>query len=186
VLAASEDKQRVAKLSGSVAVIKVGAAMETELEDRKLRIKDVNNATFAAIEEGIVSSRGMALVHLSALVPSIKAGVIDPTKVTWCALQNTASVAGRSTARGGAGAVGRAGVVVDGSGSGAVGDQCEHGQAATHPQRADGATIGATEGWQFLQLREERKDNRTVVESGYGEWLFDRGSHRLAASTRVD
>ncbi|GJN36904.1 hypothetical protein PR202_gb25842 [Eleusine coracana subsp. coracana] len=46
--------ERIAKLSGGVAVIKVGAATETELEDRQLRIEDAKNATFAAIEEGIV------------------------------------------------------------------------------------------------------------------------------------
>ncbi|XP_030961511.1 ruBisCO large subunit-binding protein subunit alpha [Quercus lobata] len=148
--------ERIAKLSGGVAVIKVGAATETELEDRKLRIEDAKNATFAAIEEGIVPGGGAALVHLSTIVPSIKdkiedaderlgadivqralispasliaqnagiegevvvekikvreweigynamtdkyenlveAGVIDPAKVTRCALQNAASVAG--------------------------------------------------------------------------------------------
>ncbi|PON48978.1 Chaperonin Cpn [Parasponia andersonii] len=161
--------ERIAKLSGGVAVIKVGAATESELEDRKLRIEDAKNATFAAIEEGIVPGGGAALVHLSASVPAIKdrledaderlgadivqkfamsmtdprttlqalvapasliaqnagiegevvvekiktsewevgynamtdkyenlveAGVIDPAKVTRCALQNSASVAG--------------------------------------------------------------------------------------------
>ncbi|XLS83729.1 hypothetical protein HN51_033895 [Arachis hypogaea] len=148
--------ERIAKLSGGVAVIKVGAATETELEDRKLRIEDAKNATFAAIEEGIVPGGGTALVHLSDFVPAIKdkledaderlgadivqkalvspasliaqnagiegevvvekiknsewevgynamtdkyenlveAGVIDPAKVTRCALQNAASVAG--------------------------------------------------------------------------------------------
>ncbi|POO00290.1 Chaperonin Cpn [Trema orientale] len=148
--------ERIAKLSGGVAVIKVGAATESELEDRKLRIEDAKNATFAAIEEGIVPGGGAALVHLSASVPAIKdrledaderlgadivqkalvapasliaqnagiegevvvekiktsewevgynamtdkyenlveAGVIDPAKVTRCALQNAASVAG--------------------------------------------------------------------------------------------
>ncbi|KVI09322.1 Chaperone, tailless complex polypeptide 1 [Cynara cardunculus var. scolymus] len=148
--------ERIAKLSGGVAVIKVGAATETELEDRKLRIEDAKNATFAAIEEGIVPGGGAAFVHLSTLVPLIKeklddaderlgadiiqkalvapasliaqnagiegevvvekvkasewemgynamtdkyenlveAGVIDPAKVTRCALQNSASVAG--------------------------------------------------------------------------------------------
>ncbi|PKU66861.1 ruBisCO large subunit-binding protein subunit alpha [Dendrobium catenatum] len=148
--------ERIAKLSGGVAVIKVGAATETELEDRKLRIEDAKNATFAAIEEGIVPGGGAAFVHLSTFVPSIKdkledaderigadivqkalvapaaliahnagvegevvvekikdreweigynamndkyenlveAGVIDPTKVARCALQNAASVAG--------------------------------------------------------------------------------------------
>lgn len=44
--------ERIAKLSGGVAVIKVGAATEAELEDRKLRIEDAKNATFAAVEEG--------------------------------------------------------------------------------------------------------------------------------------
>ncbi|CAA7410569.1 unnamed protein product [Spirodela intermedia] len=148
--------ERIAKLSGGVAVIKVGAATETELEDRKLRIEDAKNATFAAIEEGIVPGGGAAFVHLSTCVPAIKdtiedpeerlgadiiqkalvapasliahnagvegevvvekvkeseweigynamtdkyenlveSGVIDPAKVTRCALQNAASVAG--------------------------------------------------------------------------------------------
>eukprot|EP00475_Leptophrys_vorax_P016531 TRINITY_DN22991_c0_g1_i2.p1 TRINITY_DN22991_c0_g1~~TRINITY_DN22991_c0_g1_i2.p1 ORF type:complete len:664 (-),score=77.52 TRINITY_DN22991_c0_g1_i2:292-2091(-) len=148
--------ERIAKLSGGVAVIKVGAATETELEDRKLRIEDAKNATFAAIEEGIVPGGGATMVHLAALVPAIKAtftdaeerigadivekaltapasliasnagvegavvvekvresawevgynamtdtyqdlfeaGVIDPAKVTRCALQNASSVAG--------------------------------------------------------------------------------------------
>ncbi|CAF2124421.1 unnamed protein product [Brassica rapa] len=148
--------ERIAKLSGGVAVIKVGAATETELEDRKLRIEDAKNATFAAIEEGIVPGGGATLVHLSTVIPAIKekledaderlgadivqkalvapaaliaqnagiegevvvekimfseweigynamtdtyenlleAGVIDPAKVTRCALQNAASVAG--------------------------------------------------------------------------------------------
>nr|AAC68501.1 chaperonin 60 alpha subunit [Canavalia lineata] len=146
--------ERITKLSGGVAVIKVGAATETELEDRKLRIEDAKNATFA-IEVGIVLV-DTALLHLSTHVPAIKdkledaderlgadivqkaliapasliaqnagiegevvvekvkngewevgynamtdryenlveAGVIDPAKVTRCALQNAASVAG--------------------------------------------------------------------------------------------
>ncbi|KAH7446532.1 hypothetical protein KP509_01G061000 [Ceratopteris richardii] len=148
--------ERIAKLAGGVAVIKVGAATETELEDRKLRVEDAKNATFAAIEEGIVPGGGATMVHLSAIVPAIKdtikdpeeklgaeivqkallepaaliasnagtegavvvekilsseweigynamtdtyenlleAGVIDPAKVTRCALQNAASIAG--------------------------------------------------------------------------------------------
>ncbi|XP_060169475.1 ruBisCO large subunit-binding protein subunit alpha [Lycium barbarum] len=148
--------ERIAKLSGGVAVINVGAATEAELEDRKLRIEDAKNATFAAIEEGIVPGGGAAFVHLSTCVPAIKDkledadeklgadivqkalvapaaliaqnagiegevvvekvkeaewemgynamtdkyenlvenGVIDPAKVTRCALQNSASVAG--------------------------------------------------------------------------------------------
>ncbi|GFQ03794.1 rubisco large subunit-binding protein subunit alpha chloroplastic [Phtheirospermum japonicum] len=70
--------ERIAKLSGGVAVIKVGAATETELEDRKLRIEDAKNATFAAIEEGIVPGGGAALVHLSTYVPAIKEKIEDP------------------------------------------------------------------------------------------------------------
>lgn len=69
--------ERIAKLSGGVAVIKVGAATETELEDRKLRIEDAKNATFAAIEEGIVPGGGAAFVHLSTLVPAIKETIED-------------------------------------------------------------------------------------------------------------
>jgi chaperonin GroEL (HSP60 family) len=49
----------------------VGAATETELEDRKLRIEDAKNATFAAIEEGIVPGGGAALCHLSLMVRTL-------------------------------------------------------------------------------------------------------------------
>jgi chaperonin GroEL (HSP60 family) len=70
--------ERIAKLAGGVAVIKVGAATETELEDRQLRIEDAKNATFAAIEEGIVPGGGTAYVHLSTVVPSIKEKIEDP------------------------------------------------------------------------------------------------------------
>ncbi|KAL2632444.1 hypothetical protein R1flu_017130 [Riccia fluitans] len=70
--------ERIAKLSGGVAVIKVGAATETELEDRKLRVEDAKNATFSAIEEGIVPGGGAAMVHLSTFVPKIKESLTDP------------------------------------------------------------------------------------------------------------
>jgi chaperonin GroEL (HSP60 family) len=70
--------ERIAKLSGGVAVIKVGASTEAELEDRKLRIEDAKNATFAAIEEGIVPGGGAAYVHLSTFVSSIKETLDDP------------------------------------------------------------------------------------------------------------
>ncbi len=146
--------ERLAKLSGGVAVIKVGAATETEMKEKKLRIEDALNATRAAVEEGIVAGGGTALVDcipavkklvntvsgdeqtgvkivLRALeepvrqiaenagfegsvvvdgvknrksgigfdaynekyVDMIEAGIVDPTKVTRCALQNAASVA---------------------------------------------------------------------------------------------
>eukprot|EP00983_Pelagomonas_calceolata_P056797 1144767-Pelagomonas_calceolata.AAC.3 len=98
--------ERIAKLSGGVAVIKaafsccsiamgwgtwmtkdavqcaadppVGAATEAELEDRKLRIEDAKNATFAAVEEGIVPGGGAALLHLSEMLPAFREGLTDP------------------------------------------------------------------------------------------------------------
>ncbi len=147
-------QERLAKLSGGVAVIQVGAATETELKEKKLRIEDALAATRAAVEEGIVSGGGVALLDtiedvrpllqdvegdektgvsiiLRALeeplrqiaenagkegsvivekvmsskrgegydalndkyVDMIKAGIVDPTKVTRSALQNASSVA---------------------------------------------------------------------------------------------
>ncbi len=58
-------QQRIAKLAGGVAVIKVGAATETEMKDRKLRLEDALNATKAAVEEGIVPGGGTTLAHLA-------------------------------------------------------------------------------------------------------------------------
>ncbi|MFS8861308.1 chaperonin GroEL [Synechococcus sp. H60.4] len=66
-------QERIAKLAGGVAVIKVGAATETELKDRKLRIEDALNATRAAVEEGIVPGGGATLLHLSKGIPVFKA-----------------------------------------------------------------------------------------------------------------
>jgi chaperonin GroEL len=145
-------QERLAKLAGGVAVIKVGAATETELKEKKLRIEDALNSTRAAVEEGIVSGGGTALVNvIKALdglkaegdemtginivrraleapvrqiaenaglegsvvverlkkepvgmgynaatgewVDMLKAGIVDPAKVTRFALQNAASVA---------------------------------------------------------------------------------------------
>ena len=148
-------QERLAKLSGGVAVIKVGAATETEMKEKKLRIEDALNATRAAVEEGIVAGGGTAYLNLieetSKLIPTvegdektgvrivvkaleapvrqiaenagfegsvvvdkimsankvgygfdaysevycdmIEAGIVDPAKVTRCALQNAASVA---------------------------------------------------------------------------------------------
>jgi chaperonin GroEL len=63
-------QERLAKLSGGVAVIQVGAATETELKERKLRIEDALNATRAAVEEGIVSGGGTAYVNI---IPAIEA-----------------------------------------------------------------------------------------------------------------
>ncbi|KRN31172.1 chaperonin GroEL [Liquorilactobacillus mali] len=144
-------QERLAKLAGGVAVIKVGAATETELKERKYRIEDALNATRAAVEEGFVSGGGTALVNVIGKVAElketgdvqtginivkraleepvrqiaanaglegsviveklksqkpgigynaatdewvdmVKAGIVDPTKVTRSALQNAASV----------------------------------------------------------------------------------------------
>ncbi|KAJ6410625.1 hypothetical protein OIU84_007384 [Salix udensis] len=69
--------ERIAKLSGGVAVIKVGAHTETELEDRKLRIEDAKNATFAAMDEGIVPGGGATYIHLLEQISSIKNSMED-------------------------------------------------------------------------------------------------------------
>ncbi|MBR6895924.1 MAG: chaperonin GroEL [Lactococcus sp.] len=64
-------QERLAKLSGGVAVVKVGAATETELKEMKLRIEDALNATRAAVEEGIVAGGGTAFVNVIAKVSEI-------------------------------------------------------------------------------------------------------------------
>ncbi len=149
-------QERLAKLVGGVAVIKVGAATETEMKEKKARVEDAMHATRAAVEEGIVPGGGVALLRCAAAVDKliktlegdekigatiirraleeplrlivsnageegavvigkirdskdtnfgynagtdkyedlVKAGVIDPTKVTRTALQNAASIAG--------------------------------------------------------------------------------------------
>jgi chaperonin GroEL len=63
-------QERLAKLAGGVAVVKVGAATETEMKDRKLRLEDAINATKAAVEEGIVPGGGTTLAHLSPQLES--------------------------------------------------------------------------------------------------------------------
>ncbi len=147
-------RERLAKLAGGVAVIKVGAATEAEMKEKKFRVEDALNATRAAVEEGIVPGGGVALIRagVTALkklkltgdeatgadivrraieeplrqislnagtegsivvmkvkegkgnqgydaandtyVDMLQAGIIDPKKVTRCALQNASSVAG--------------------------------------------------------------------------------------------
>jgi chaperonin GroEL len=74
-------QERLAKLSGGVAVIKVGAATETELKERKLRIEDALNATRAAVEEGIVSGGGTALVNVYNAVAKVVATGDEQTGV---------------------------------------------------------------------------------------------------------
>ncbi|WP_099355431.1 chaperonin GroEL [Fredinandcohnia onubensis] len=74
-------QERLAKLAGGVAVIKVGAATETELKERKLRIEDALNATRAAVEEGIVSGGGTALVNVYNKVAAIELAGDEATGV---------------------------------------------------------------------------------------------------------
>ncbi|AFC33333.1 GroL2 [Paenibacillus mucilaginosus 3016] len=64
-------QERLAKLAGGVAVIKVGAATETELKEKKLRIEDALNATRAAVQEGIVAGGGVALIHAIQAVEAL-------------------------------------------------------------------------------------------------------------------
>ena len=66
-------QERLAKLSGGVAVIKVGAATETELKDKKLRIEDALNATRAAVAEGIVAGGGTALLQVQPVLDKLEA-----------------------------------------------------------------------------------------------------------------
>ena len=67
-------QERLAKLSGGVAVVKVGAATETEMKDKKLRLEDAINATKAAVEEGIVPGGGTTLAHLAPALEEWAAG----------------------------------------------------------------------------------------------------------------
>ncbi|OUM85748.1 MAG: chaperonin GroL [Bacillus thermozeamaize] len=66
-------QERLAKLAGGVAVIKVGAATETEMKEKKLRIEDALNSTRAAVEEGIVAGGGTALVNVIKAVEAVQA-----------------------------------------------------------------------------------------------------------------
>ncbi|HZJ48561.1 MAG TPA: TCP-1/cpn60 chaperonin family protein, partial [Acidimicrobiia bacterium] len=70
-------QERLAKLSGGVAVIKVGAATEVELKERKHRIEDAIQATRAAVEEGIVPGGGVALLRSGAAIDKLRGGTDD-------------------------------------------------------------------------------------------------------------
>jgi len=72
--------ERIAKLSGGVAVIRVGAATEVEMKEKKLRIEDALNATRAAVEEGIVPGGGTAMVNIIPAVETLYAKVSDEEK----------------------------------------------------------------------------------------------------------
>jgi len=74
-------QERLAKLAGGVAVIKVGAATETELKEKKLRIEDALNATRAGVEEGMVAGGGTALINVIAALDSVQASGDEATGV---------------------------------------------------------------------------------------------------------
>ena len=84
-------QERLAKLSGGVAVIKVGAATETEMKEKKLRIEDALNATRAAVEEGIVAGGGTAYINViekvSALVDTVDGDEKTGVKIVVKALE---------------------------------------------------------------------------------------------------
>ncbi|MGN0390268.1 MAG: chaperonin GroEL [Wujia sp.] len=95
-------QERLAKLAGGVAVIRVGAATETEMKEAKLRLEDALNATRAAVEEGIIAGGGSAYIHatkkLSALVDSLegdeKTGALIVSKALAAPLAHIAANAG--------------------------------------------------------------------------------------------
>ena len=74
-------EERLAKLSGGVAVIRVGAATETEVNERKLRVEDAINAARAAVEEGVIAGGGSALVQISKELESFAEGFEGEAKV---------------------------------------------------------------------------------------------------------
>jgi chaperonin GroEL len=73
--------ERLAKLAGGVAIIRVGAATETELKEKKHRVEDAVSATRAAIEEGIVPGGGVALLNARSVLDKLKVGDDDDAKV---------------------------------------------------------------------------------------------------------
>jgi chaperonin GroEL len=75
-------QERLAKLAGGVAVIKVGAATETEMKEKKARVEDALNATRAAVEEGIVPGGGVALLRASEALESLKRSGDEGTGVS--------------------------------------------------------------------------------------------------------
>ncbi len=75
-------QERLAKLAGGIAVIKVGAATETEMKEKKARVEDALNATRAAVEEGIVPGGGVALLRASEVLDSLKLSGDEATGVS--------------------------------------------------------------------------------------------------------
>src|SRR4030095_4350386 len=73
-------QERLAKLAGGVAIIRVGGATETEVKERKDRVEDAMHATRAAVEEGIVAGGGVALLHASKALDDLKGSNDDQTR----------------------------------------------------------------------------------------------------------
>jgi chaperonin GroEL len=84
-------QERLAKLAGGVAIIKVGAATETEMKEKKARVEDALHATRAAVEEGIVPGGGVALLRASLALQSLTLAGDEPicTTVTGITLRTT-------------------------------------------------------------------------------------------------
>jgi len=72
-------QERLAKLSGGVAVIKIGAATEVEMQDKKAKVEDALHATRAAVEEGIVAGGGVALIRAASVLDNLKGDNLDQT-----------------------------------------------------------------------------------------------------------
>ncbi|MDP3998563.1 MAG: chaperonin GroEL [bacterium] len=85
-------EERLAKLSGGVAVLQVGAATEIELKEKKERVTDAVAATKAAIEEGIVPGGGVALLHARKVLDKVKAGLASPDEKTGVDILNEALI----------------------------------------------------------------------------------------------
>jgi chaperonin GroEL len=86
-------QDRIAKLSGGIAVIKVGAVTETEMKDKKLRLEDAINATRAAVEEGIVPGGGATLAHLSENLVTWSKGNLNEDELVGALIISRAIVA---------------------------------------------------------------------------------------------
>ncbi len=86
-------QERVAKLAGGVAVIKVGAATEVEMKEKKARVEDALHATRAAVEEGVVAGGGVALIRVASKIADLKGQNEDQNVVSGCAARNGSSAA---------------------------------------------------------------------------------------------
>lgn len=91
-------QERVAKLAGGVAVIKVGAATEVEMKEKKARVEDALHATRAAVEEGVVAGGGVALIRVASKIAGLKGPERRPERgYQSCAARNGISAASNRT-----------------------------------------------------------------------------------------